>query len=339
MSSVAKSALQKLKIMYLARLFLEESDEEHPLTMEKILASLSEQGIKAERKSVYDDIEQLRLFGMDIVSVKGGGVSYGYYIGARDFELAELKLLADAVASAKFITQKKSDVLISKLGTLTSRSLSGQIRRQIFFNDRAKTGNESIYYNVDALHNAIAADKQVNFRYFNYGASKTPQGVPLRVYRGNMRTVSPYALAWDNENYYCLAYDENHPGKVSHFRVDKMENVTISYSPRLPLPNGMDIKEYGTRVFGMYACERIYVRLKSSNDLVGVIYDKFGTDVGITDNGDGTFTTRFETYVGPPLIGWLMQFGSRIEVLAPESLREEIEMQARRIAEVYAKGD
>lgn len=154
-----------------------------------------------------------------------------------------------------------------------------------------------------------------------------------------MRTVSPYALAWDDENYYCLAYDEKHPGKVSHFRVDKMENVTISYSPRLPLPNGIDIKEYGTRVFGMYACERIYVRLKASNDLVGVIYDKFGTDVGITDNGDGTFTTRFETYVGPPLIGWLMQFGSRIEVLAPESLREEIEMQARRIAEVYAKGD
>lgn len=213
MSSVAKSSASKTENNVSCTFVFGRSDEEHPLTMEKILASLSEQGIKAERKSVYDDIEQLRLFGMDIVSVKGGGVSYGYYIGARDFELAELKLLADAVASAKFITQKKSDVLISKLGTLTSRSLSGQIRRQIFFNDRAKTGNESIYYNVDALHNAIAADKQVNFRYFNYGASKTPQGVPVRVYRGNMRTVSPYALAWDDENYYALPMTKTTPGK------------------------------------------------------------------------------------------------------------------------------
>ncbi len=339
MRSVSKSALQKLKILYLARLFAEESDEEHPLTMDKIIASLSEQGIKAERKSVYDDIEQLRFFGMDIVGVKGGGVSYGYYVGSRDFELAELKLLADAVASAKFITQKKSDALISKLGSLTSRALSGQIRRQIFFNDRAKTGNENIYYNVDALHNAIAANRQVSFRYFSYGASKTPQGAPVRVYRGDTRSVSPYGLAWDNENYYCLAYDERHPGKVSHFRVDKMEDVALSDSPRLPLPNGINIKEYGARVFGMYACEQIYVRLKVSTELVGVIYDRFGTDIGITDNGDGTFTTRFETYAGPPLTGWLMQFGSRIEVLTPEPLREEIAKQAKNIAELYAKGD
>lgn len=325
--------------MYLALLFSEESDEEHPLSMEKIISSLAEHGIKAERKSIYDDIEQLRLFGMDIVSVKGGSVNYGYYVGARDFELAELKLLADAVASAKFITQKKSDALISKLGTLTSRSLSGQIRRQTFFNDRAKTGNESVYYNVDTLHSAIAQNKQVSFRYFNYGATKTPQGVPVRVYRGGVRSVSPYALAWDDENYYCLAYDENHPGKVTHFRVDKMENVTLLEASRLSLPDGIDIKEYGNRVFGMYACEQIYVRLKATNDLIGVIYDRFGTDVGITDNGDGTFTTRFETYVGPPLLGWLMQFGSRIEILSPESLRDEIEKQARSIAELYVKGD
>ena len=335
--AVPKSAYQKLKLLYLARLLFEESDEEHPLSMERMLAYLSEQGINAERKSVYDDIEQLRLFGMDIIGARGGDVGYGYYVGAREFELAELKLLADAVAAAKFISQKKSAALISKLGTLTSRSLSGQLRRQIYFNDRSKTSNENIYYSVDALHGAIAMNRQVSFRYFNYGMTKTPAGTPVRIYRGDTRKISPYALVWDDENYYCLAFDENHPGKVTHYRVDKMENVTLLEEPRLPLPEGIDIKKYGARVFGMYACENIYVRLRATNDLVGVFYDRFGTDIGVCDNGDGTFTTHFETYAGPPLIGWLMQFGARIEVISPDSLRKSVEEQARQITELYSK--
>lgn len=333
---MAKGPNQKLKLLYLADILLTESDENHPLSTEDLISRLEDNGITAERKSIYDDIRQLEIFGYDIVKGKPVNAKVGYYIGERDFELAELKLLADAVASSKFITEKKSAVLIGKLGKLTSKSLSGQIKRHVFVNGRVKTENESIYYNVDSIHNAIISSKQISFKYFRYSTEKNSYGKPKKIYRGQLRTVSPYSLAWDNENYYLLAYDETHCEPISSFRVDKMEDVRITDIPVVPLPENVDIKEYCKNVFGMYAGDKMYVRLRVDTELVGVLYDRFGKDISVLDNGDGTFNTHFETYAGPPLIGWIMQFSDKIEVLEPKLLRSAVCEQAKKIAQIYS---
>ena len=330
---MSKGSNQKLKLSYLTKIMLAKTDDEHALTMPQIIEELEKYDVTAERKSIYSDFADMTdKLGIEIIKEQIGRETY-YHVGAREFELAEVKLLIDAIQSSKFITQTKSRELITKIKCFVSEHQAKQLQRQVYINDRVKTMNESVYYNVDFIHTAINQNKKIRFKYFKWDISK--KLVPR--HNGDWFVASPWALTWDDENYYCLAFDEKHPGKVTHYRVDKMENVTLLEEPRLPLPEGIDIKKYGARVFGMYACENIYVRLRATNDLVGVFYDRFGTDIGVCDNGDGTFTTHFETYAGPPLIGWLMQFGARIEVISPDSLRKSVEEQARQITELYSK--
>ena len=218
---MAKSANYKRKLPILSKLLLERSDEEHPISRQEMQEELERWGLSAERKSLYDDMEQLRELGLDVQSKRGRGG--GWFIGQRDFELAELKLLVDAVQSSRFLTKRKSDALIRKLEGLTCVHQARQLQRQVYVDRRVKTMNESIFYNVDRLHGAIAANKMITFRYFEYNVNRE------RVFRreGSKYRLTPFGLIWDSENYYLAGWDELRK-ELRHYRVDKMADITIT---------------------------------------------------------------------------------------------------------------
>lgn len=250
-----RSANQKLKLLYLAQILMEQTDEEHPLTVQALIAQLAKHDIQAERKSVYDDLDALSRFGLDVQCRKGR--MPGWFVGARDFELPELKLLVDAVQSSRFITRRKSDALIRKLERLASIHQAQQLQRQVFVSGRVKVMNESIYYNVDKLHTALSAKRAITFQYFDYNMYRE------KVFRreGAQYTVSPYGLIWNNDNYYLVAYDGSHR-EMRHYRVDKMAEITVTNLPREgaeDYPN-FDIAVYGQKHFGMYSGEESTLR-------------------------------------------------------------------------------
>lgn len=326
-----KSSNQKLKLLYLKKIMQEKTDENHPITVPQIITELARYDIQAERKSIYDDLEALRVYGLDIECVKSK--STGYYIATRDFELPELKLLADAVASSKFITEKKSKELVKKIGSLASVHEAKQLQRQVYVMGRVKTMNEKIYYNVDEIHQAIAENKQIAFKYFEYTVDKEKR------YRheGEKYVVSPYALTWDDENYYLIAYYPKYPN-LSHFRVDKMESIERLEDLRLPIPDNKEFNpaEYSKKVFSMFSGEEIQIRIQFDNSLIGVVLDRFGSDVMISKSDDNTFIVNVCACISPTLLGWLFSFGDKVMVLAPESLIQKLKSNAAKCFEIYS---
>lgn len=325
-----KSANQKLKLLYLMKYLLEKSDEEHPLSVADMIAELERYGIKAERKSIYDDLEALRIFGLDIVQVRGK--TTGYYVGARDFELAELKLLVDSVQSSKFITHKKTLALIKKIESLASVYDAQLLQRQVFVRNRVKSMNESVYYNVDKISNAITADKVIKFRYFDYSVTKE------RRFRkdGAWYEISPFALLWDDENYYMLGFDAA-MGIMKHYRVDKMTEI----EPLERFRDGkkefetVDMSEYSKKVFGMFTGEMQTVKLRFANHLVGAVIDRFGRDTMIVAGDEEHFTVSVNVAVSQKFYAWLFGFGTEVEIVSPASAREEMKKAVLEIAEVY----
>ena len=316
-----KSVNQKLKLLYLMRIFLTQTDEAHRLTVSELISKLAQNGISAERKAVYDDIEALRYFGLDIVLEKGNYC--GYYVAQRDFELPELKLLADAVQSSKFITEKKSLQLIKKLESLVSIYEAGKLRRQVFIQNRVKSMNESIYYSVDALHEAITENKKISFKYFDYSINKK------RVFRRNgaRYIVSPVALTWNDENYYLITHSDDHEG-LTHFRVDKMSDVKKLAESRSGIASSFNLADYSKKLFGMYSGETTDVRLRLDNRLTSAIIDHFGKDTVMIDDGGSHFTATVSVVLSPIFYGWLFQFGDLCQVLSPQGLRDDLKAWA-----------
>lgn len=312
---MGKTENQKLKLLYLRQLLEQESDEQHPLSMSYIIERLARLGIKAERKSIYSDMEYLQQFGMDILLKKGRGG--GYYLASRDFELPELKLLVDAVQASKFLSEKKSMQLISKLSDLAGIHNAGQLKRQVVVSGRVKTMNESIFYNVDRLHEAIAHNRQVSFRYFDWSLSGE------KAFRPGVYTASPYALLWDDENYYLIAHSERHG--LTHYRVDKMAQIAETDQPRYldDQARSLDLSQYGRNVFGMFGGEARQIRLRFHNSLVGVVRDRFGKDAMLIPDGSEHFTYTAQIAVSPVFFGWLAGFGDRAKILWPEDVQEE----------------
>ena len=319
--TMPKSTGQKLKLLYLMRILLTQTDETHMLTVNELISKLAEFGVSAERKTVYDDIEALRHFGLDIIM--GKSISYGYYIAGRDFELPELKLLADAVQSSKFITEKKSMELIKKLEGLASVYEAGKLQRQVFIQNRVKSMNESIYYSVDALHEAITDGKKISFRYFNYSIRKE------RVFRkaGSSYIVSPVALSWNDENYYLIAHSDERAG-LTHFRVDRMSDVRRLDEKRDPAIGSFNLAEYSKKVFGMFGGEEVDVRLRLHDQLAGAVIDRFGKDIIMVADGVEHFTVNVRVALSPVFHGWLFQFGELCEVLSPQILKDGLRRRA-----------
>lgn len=321
---MGRSSNQKLKLLYLMGILQEFTDEDHAMSLSEILAELQRNGISAERKSLYDDMESLRTYGIDIV--KTGGRNCGYYIANRTFELPELKLLVDAVQSSKFITVKKSNELIKKVESLASKHEASLLQRQVYVTNRIKTMNESIYYNVDKIHNAISFGKQIRFLYFEWVVDFQNKEKIKKRYRrhGACYQVSPWSLTWDDENYYLIAFDSQ-AGIIKHFRVDKMERIEVTDQQRDGQSHfrQFDMATYSKKMFGMFSGEERNVKICFANHLIGVVIDRFGKDVFISQRDENYFTVTAKVVASPQFMGWLFSFGHHAMLLSPEDLREE----------------
>lgn len=329
---MAKSSNQKVKLLYLMELFHEETDEDHPLSRRELEQKLADIGIHAERKSLYHDIETLKHFGMDIAYRKEH--PEGYYLAQREFELPELKLLVDAVQSSRFITQKKSDALIKKIEKLTSRHEARKLQRQVVVADRIKAMNESIYYNVDKLHAAIAENRQIIFRYFEWTVSKE-----MRMKKGGENyQVSPWALTWDNENYYLIGYDMD-AGMIKHFRVDKMVHINLLEQERAGKEEfgRFDLARYTKQTFGMFGGDEQTVRMRFHNKYVGVVIDRFGRNVSLRPDGEAHFIARAEVAVSEQFYGWITGLGRDAQLLSPESVVEEYRELLKDLGKMYGE--
>ncbi|MBQ4578117.1 MAG: WYL domain-containing protein [Clostridia bacterium] len=322
---MAKGQNQKAKLLYLARILSQQTDQEHPMTIARMMDLLQAQGIDVrDRKSLYDDLETLRVFGMDIEKQREGR-SVGYYVAGREFELPELKLLVDAVQSSRFITRKKTDQLIRKVEALASIHQARQLQRQVFVTRRIKAMNESIYYTVDALHEAIDSGKQIRFHYFEWALGRGRERVEKRLRKnGDWYRVSPWWLIWDNENYYLVAFDQL-SRDVRHYRVDKMQDLEIVDELRegKELLASFDPGAYAGSLFGMYHGQLETVKIRFENSLIGVVADRFGREVFLSPDGDGHFTVTAQVAVSPQFLSWVFSFGPQAELLSPEPIRQQ----------------
>ena len=326
-----KGENQKRKLLYLMEIFLRDTDEEHPLTSAELIQKLDACGVSEDRKTLYRDMDELRLFGMDIVSQRTGHV-YAYYLGQRQFELPELKLLVDSVQSAKFITERKSRELIHKLEGLVSRHQGVQLHRQVVMSGRVKADNEGIYYNVDRLHEAIGAGVQIRFQYFRWNLQKEME---LRR-DGAWYQVSPWALMWDDENYYLVAYD-GAEGRIKHYRVDKMLRISATETRREGEEafRAFDMPRYTKSLFGMFGGAEREVTIQAKNELVGVLLDRFGREISIAPLDEGHFQTVVRVAVSSQFLGWIMALGDGVRLTAPADVVERMREQLRRLREIY----
>jgi predicted DNA-binding transcriptional regulator YafY len=327
---MAKSSNQKLKLLYLLKMLNEKTDEDNTMTINDMIDELNRYGITAERKSIYDDLEALRHYGLDIATRKTKTTDY--YVAGRLFELPELKLLVDAVQCSKFVTHKKSNELIKKIESLASKKQAQSLQRQVFVSNRVKTINEGIYYNVDSLHLAIAQNKKVTFKYFDYDIKKE------KVFRknGDKYTVSPYGLSWDDENYYLITFSTKYNG-FTHYRVDRMNDIELIEEDRDPLPDKehFDIAEYTKKVFNMFNGEEVMVNLQLDNSLVNAVVDRFGKDIQIGKVDEDNFYIWIKVAVSSTFFAWITQFGNKVKILSPESLKEQYKTHLSEILDLY----
>lgn len=321
---------QKLKIMYLMKILLEETDEDHDLTLNEIVEKLKAYNVTAERKSLYSDIENLRTFGLDIIGMQYGK-TYHYKVASRQFQLVELKLLVDAVQSSRFITEKKSDELIAKLESYASKYEAKKLARQVNVNGRVKTMNERIYYSVDKIHEALNEESQIKFQYFTWTADKKME---LK-HGGAYYSVSPWALCWDDEKYYLVGYD-NREYKIKHFRVDKMADVSVVYEEREGKEefSKMQMSEYTNRLFGMFDGNLETVTLLCENHAANVIIDRFGTDIPLMKTDAEHFTVRVRVSVSNLFLSWIMAIPG-VKIVAPERTVDMMKSEIKRLQEMY----
>lgn len=309
---MARTEKQKLKLLYIMQLLMDRTDDDHAVTTKGVIDYLTAQGISAERKSIYTDIEALISYGMDIIKVAGR--PGGYYLASRQFELAELKILVDLVQSSKFITPKKSGELIGKLETLCSRSQAVQLHRQVVVTNRNKAVNENIYYNVDQIYHVIAKNVKIRFQYFEWNVSRE-----MKLRRdGTYYVVSPWLLSWDDENYYLIAYDDRSK-MIRHYRVDKMLRIGFDVGLREGKKQfeNFDIAKYAGKTFGMFAGEEETVTLRCDSGLTGVMIDRFGKDAALRQEDEQHITVRAQIAVSRQFFGWLAGLGPAVKVEAP----------------------
>ena len=310
-----KSDNQKLKILYIYDYLLKNSHENRPVRAIELIEMLEKKGIRCDRKTVYSDITALQDYGLDIVALSGR--NGGYYVASRIFELPELKLLIDAVQSSRYLTEKKSRELIGKLCALCNEEDARFVRRNVLVSGRVKSMNESIYYNVDTIQEAIGQGKQITFRYFDWDMKGQRQ------YREKPYSCSPYGLYQDNENCYLLAFSQRHG--VTSYRVDRMANITLLEEKRLPCPELADnnLQQHANRMFQMFAGEMTDVKMRFHKSLLNVVIDRFGKETMLIPDGEEYFVFTVKVAVSPMFLSWVIGFGEKAKVLHPLSVAQE----------------
>ena len=327
---MSRGTNQKFKFTYLMKIMLAKTDDEHALTMSQIMDELEKYEVTAERKSIYADFQDMTdKFGIEIIKEQIGRETY-YHVGSREFELAEVKLLIDAIQSSKFITQTKSRELITKIKSFVSEHQAKQLQRQVYINDRVKTMNESVYYNVDDIHTAINQNKKIRFKYYKWDINK--KLVPR--HNGDWFVVSPWALTWDDENYYMVAFD-NLDHKIKHYRVDKMMRISIEEEKRdgKEAFENFDMAEYSKATFGMYQGQKIKVKIQFANYMCGVFIDRFGKDISFRTIDDEHSELHVDVNVSPQFFGWIFSLGKDVKVVGPEEVVEELRAKTKEFLE------
>lgn len=317
---------QKFKFTYLMKIMQEKTDDEHSLTMSQIMDELEKYDVTAERKSIYNDFQDMTdKFGIEIIKEQIGRETY-YHVGSRQFELAEVKLLIDAIQSSKFITRAKSRELIAKIKSFVSEHQAKQLQRQVFINDRVKTMNESVYYNVDDIHTAINENQKIKFRYYKWDI--TGKLVPR--HGGDWFVVSPWALTWDDENYYLVAFDD-YDHKIKHYRVDKMMKISIVEAKRdgKDAFKDFDMAAYSKSTFGMYQGNKTRVTITFANYMCGVFLDRFGKDITFRKVDDVRSELSVDVNVSPQFFGWIFSLGKDVRVTGPSEVVDQMREAAR----------
>ena len=329
---MAENIGSKSKTLYVMKILLELTDEKHHLTMQQILNELMNYGIYAARKSLYSDFETLRTYGLDIIMEKNGR-NYDYWIGSREFELAELKLLVDSIQSARFISEKKSNELIRKLENLTSKYEANELQHQVFVTERVKSVNEQILYNIDQIHKAIAENSQISFQYFSWDVNKKKV---LR-HEGKIYEESPWALTLAEEYYYLVCFDSK--GRFKYFRVDKMLNISLLNKDRLGKKefSKFDIASYSKKRFRMFDGEEKLVTLFCHNKYANAVIDRFGKDVELYPVDDSHFEVHIEVAATRQFYAWVFAMSDGMEITAPQEVVEEVRLFAKQINKQYKK--
>lgn len=326
-----KGTNQKFKLYRLAQIMLERTDDEHYITMPEIISQLGKYEITADRRSIYQDLRDLEALGIEVEG-EPEGKGYHYHVVSRPFELPELKLLVDAIQSSKFITEKKTNELIRKLEKLVSRYEAMGLQRQVYVSGRIKTMNESIYYAVDTIHNAISENRKIRFQYYQWNVKKE---MVLRR-DGACYHISPWGLSWDNENYYLVGYDSD-AGEIRHYRVDKMIHIRMSEEPREGKEHfrKLNMADYTRKSFGMFGGREQSVKLLVDNSLAGVIIDRFGKDVMMIPADGDRFTVNVTVMVSRQFLGWIFSLGEKVKILGPEDVTEQMREEGERLLRQY----
>ena len=306
---------QKLKILYILDYLQKNSHENKPVKAAELIAMLENRhGIHCDRKTVYSDVAALQEYGADIVSIPGR--NGGHYIASQRFQLPELKLLIDAVQSSRFLTERKSRELIEKLCSQCNEEDARLMKRNVLMSGRVKSMNESIYYNVDAIQEAIGQNRQISFRYFDWDLGGK------RRYRDKEYLASPYGLCQDNENYYLLAHSQRHG--VTSYRVDRMTDIRLTDESRNPCPEltGKALVEHANQLFQMYSGDAVTVKLLFHRSLINVVIDRFGKDTMLIPQDEEHFTFTVQVAVSPMFLSWIIGFGDKAQILYPQSVIE-----------------
>jgi predicted DNA-binding transcriptional regulator YafY len=329
--SMPKGTNQKFKFTYLMKIMQEKTDDEHSLTLPQILDELERYDITAERKSIYNDFHDMTdKFGIEIIKEQVGKETY-YHVGSRQFELAEVKLLIDAIQCAKFITERKSRELIMKVKSFVSEHQASQLQRQVFVNGRIKTMNESIYYSVDEIYNAIEHNQKIRFKYFNW----QPDRSQYILNGGNWFTVSPWALTWCDEYYYMVAFDD-FSKTCKHYRVDKMLKPQTIDEKREGAEQfkNFDMAAYSKATFGMYGGDKKRVKIHLHNKMAGVFIDRFGKDISLRPLDEKHSELNVEVFISPQFFGWIFGLGKDVQIVGPDEVVEEMKERAKTLLEV-----
>ena len=331
-----KEAKQKAKLLYIWEALLKYTDENNALSSAQLIDYLAERDISVERKTIFSDIATLKDFGADICLSKSKDHK-GYYVASRDFELPELKIITEAILSSRYITAKKSKQLISTLETLVGPSERKQLEREVFVSGRVKSENESIYYNVDILHNAMLSNRQITFYYLDWTIDK--ELVPR--HGGKLYRVSPWALTVDDENYYLIAYDAAY-SQIRHYRVDKMKDIKeVGRSKRLGKEefDRFDVGLYTTQNFGMFRGEKDVVTITMPEDKIGIFFDRFGKDIDVRRIDNNRVSARVNVYVSNLFFGWLAGLGKDFMITMPKDIKAQYIDHLRSITSTYSEKD
>ena len=334
MAGVQKS---KLKLLYLVDILRKKTDENNYLAATEICDELSQLDIPAERKSIYNDIDILREYGFDIIHT-GSKNRGGYFLGAREFELAEIRLLSDAVQAANFISQKKTNQLVEKIESFASEKQAKILHSQVYVDNRPKCKNEEIYYTISLLDEAISAKVKVSFTYTK---RRITEEFKTAKEEKNF-TVSPYALIWSDDHYYLVCNNEKY-NNLMHLRIDKIKHLEKTnlparhFSEVSDYKNHFDSADYASKLFNMYSGEPKPVEFICNNDTLEPMLDRFGENVKIQKYDDDHFVLRTNVAASEGLVSWIVQFGGRVKVKSPNDLIYSVKQKAAEILELYEK--